>query len=65
MQSLMSCSVHFSVAVFFQTTAETNSLVCLEVSCYHVFNWFWDQEAVVHGQFSVASVTRTTTKAQS
>ena len=29
-----------------------------------VFNWCWDQEAVVHGQFRVACMSRTMTKAQ-
>jgi len=58
--------------MFFQTTSETNSLLCLaefallylEGSSYHVVNWCRNQEAVVHGQFSVACVSRTMTKAQ-
>jgi len=62
MPTLMSCSVQFSVAMFFQPTSETSSLLCLaevarlplEVSSYHVFNWCLNREAVVYGQFSVA-----------
>jgi len=63
--SLMSCSVHFSVAKFFQPTSETSSLLCLaevarlplDGSSYRVFNWCRNQEAVVHRVFSVACVS--------
>jgi len=66
MPPLMSCSVQFSVAVFFQNTSEINSLLCLaeaarvprEVSSYCC----WNQEAVVHGQFGVACVSQTMNK---
>jgi len=66
--NVLFCS--FLVAMFFQTTSGTNSLLCiaevarLKGSSFQVFNWCWDQEAVVHGQFSVACLSRTMTKVQ-
>ena len=72
MPSLMSCFVQFLVAVFFQPTSETNPLLCLaesarlplEGSSCHVFSWYCNQEAVVHGQCSVTCVSRTMIKAE-
>jgi len=71
--SLMSSFVHFfSGTMFFQTTSETDSLLCLaevarlplESSSCHVFNWCRDQEAVAHRQFSVSGVSLTMKKVQ-
>jgi len=67
LMSVLFCSV-FSSNVL-QTTSDTNSSLCLaevvrlplKVSSHHVFNWRWNQEAVVHGQLGVAYVRRTMT----
>ena len=61
-----SVSVAILLAYFWEKLfiVPCRSCVTLEVSSCHVFNWCWDQEAVVHGQFRVACMSRTMTKAQ-